>query len=330
MIKHSILMITYNQEKYIGHAIESIINQSEQAYELIVLDDCSKDNTFEVVKKYSEKHKFIKVFRNDFNIGISQNIRKINSLVSGNVISHCAGDDYFELDCIKNINETFRENRINPTEESTLVITNSAHHHEPTGKITHWNNYKEKNISLIKSRLRYSLSFRSVGYSIKLYKSMSDELTFKEKYEDLGLWYDYLVGFEEVLKVKKYFFIDKIGAYYRVNVGVTSVERDKNYWNSYKNVFKVLKFDYDIHFDKSDLCYINFKISLCNYKLKPNIINFYKSFKLLILNKNNFAVNNSFTKNLTIFLPDHILSFIKKYVYPYLLKIFTKKIWIRL
>ena len=46
MIKHSILMLTYNQENYIETAINSIINQSEEVYELIILDDCSSDNTF--------------------------------------------------------------------------------------------------------------------------------------------------------------------------------------------------------------------------------------------------------------------------------------------
>ena len=206
-IKHSILVITYNQENYIREAINSLVFQTELPFEIIIIDDKSSDNTFQIISEYFKKYPdLIKAYQNKSNLGISKNIRKVNSLASGNVISYCSGDDYLDLDCIKNINDTFRKHEINPAEESALVITNSAHHNEPSGIITHWNNYEERKISLIKSRLRYSLSFRSTGYSIKLHKSMSDELTFKEKYEYLGLWYDYLVGFEEVLKVKKVFF----------------------------------------------------------------------------------------------------------------------------
>ena len=324
MINHSVLMITYNQENYIKEAIDSLVFQTELPFEIIIVDDKSTDNTFQIVIDYFNKFpNLIKPFQNNSNLGISKNIRKVNSLASGNVISYCAGDDYLHLDCIKNINDTFREHKINPAEESALVITNSAHHNEPSGVITHWNNYKERYISLIKTRLRYSLSFRSTGYSIKLHKSMSDELTFKEKYESLGLWYDYLVGFEEVLKVKKVFFINEIGAYYRVNVGVTSVKRDKNYWICYKNVFEVLKIDYKNYFDELDLKYIDFKISFCDFKLKPTLINLFKSLRLLVLNRHNFALNNSFLKNLVIFLPEKLLNFIKISLYPFLQKKIT-------
>jgi glycosyltransferase involved in cell wall biosynthesis len=313
-------MLTYNQEDYVKIAIDSIVNQSESAYELIILDDFSTDNTYAIVEDYSRKYSFIKSYRNSANIGISENIRKINTLISGNVISHCPGDDYLDLDCIKNINDVYRNNNVDPSKESVLVITNSAHHHEPSGVISYWNNYKERNISLIKTRLRYSLSFRSVGYSIQLYKSMADEVKFKSKYENLGLWYDYLVGFEEVLKVSKSFFINKTGAYYRVNSGVTTMKRDQNYWVSYKNVFKILRLDYKEYFDQLDLDYIDFKISFCDFKLKPSMRSFFKSFKLLIMNKNNFALNNSFLKNLVIFLPEKLLNFIKIYIVQFFLK----------
>ena len=210
--------------------------------------------------------------------------------------------------------------------KSAMVITNSAHHNEPTGLITYWNNYEERNNSLIKSRLRYSLSFRSVGYSSRLYQNMWDELKFKKKYKNLGLWNDYLVGFEDVLKVKRVFFINKTGAYYRVNVGVTNMKRDTTYWESYKNVFLVLKKDYGKYFDQLDINYINFKLSFCNFKLNPNFRNFFISINLLIQNKNNFAFNNSFTKNLFLFLPDNILIIIKKYLYPIIIKLSIHKV----
>ena len=45
-------MTAYNREKYIGEAIESVLASSYTDFELIIVDDCSVDNTVEIVKKY--------------------------------------------------------------------------------------------------------------------------------------------------------------------------------------------------------------------------------------------------------------------------------------
>ena len=66
----AILMATYNGEKYISEAIESIINQTYQAWELIIIEDCSQDNTLEIIKRYLYDPR-IKLYQNDRNIGIA-------------------------------------------------------------------------------------------------------------------------------------------------------------------------------------------------------------------------------------------------------------------
>ncbi len=48
----SVIMPAYNEEKYIGEAIESVIRQTYQNWELIIVDDCSKDRTVEIIKQY--------------------------------------------------------------------------------------------------------------------------------------------------------------------------------------------------------------------------------------------------------------------------------------
>ncbi len=48
----SVIMPAYNEEKYIGEAIESVIRQTYQNWELIIVDDCSKDSTVEIIKQY--------------------------------------------------------------------------------------------------------------------------------------------------------------------------------------------------------------------------------------------------------------------------------------
>ena len=65
----SVVMPAYNGEKYIGDAIESIINQSYTEWELIIIDDASMDHTIDVVYKYTDSR--IKLYRNNENKGIS-------------------------------------------------------------------------------------------------------------------------------------------------------------------------------------------------------------------------------------------------------------------
>ena len=55
----SIIMPTYNCEKFIESSIKSVIDQTYQNWELIIVDDCSTDSTKKIVKKYMDKYKNI-------------------------------------------------------------------------------------------------------------------------------------------------------------------------------------------------------------------------------------------------------------------------------
>jgi glycosyltransferase involved in cell wall biosynthesis len=93
-MKVSIQIPTYNQENFIGKTIESALQQDYQNLEVVVLDDCSTDKTYQVAKRYeSEK---VKVFRNDKNLGRAFNYHKLlYELLSGDFVVNLDGDDYF-------------------------------------------------------------------------------------------------------------------------------------------------------------------------------------------------------------------------------------------
>lgn len=54
----SVVMCTYNGEKYLREQINSILAQTYPLYELIIRDDCSTDNTVNILKEYEEKYSF--------------------------------------------------------------------------------------------------------------------------------------------------------------------------------------------------------------------------------------------------------------------------------
>lgn len=93
MPKVSVCIPTYNQGRFIGQAIQSVLEQSFQDFELIIVDNCSTDNTQEVVKSFSDKR--IKYFRNNTNIGGGKNWNKAISLATGGYISILHSDDFY-------------------------------------------------------------------------------------------------------------------------------------------------------------------------------------------------------------------------------------------
>ncbi len=93
----SVYMPTYFHEKYVAAAIESVLKQkTHYKYEIVISDDCSEDNTVKIVKEYQEKYPdIIKLYVNQENIGIPQNMFKGRCLCSGRYIADISGDDYW-------------------------------------------------------------------------------------------------------------------------------------------------------------------------------------------------------------------------------------------
>jgi len=88
----SVLMCVYNDEKYVGLAIESILNQSYKNYEFIIVDDGSTDNTSNILKSYSGKNECIKLFRIN-NSGTTAAANFGLSKVKGKYVARIDSDD---------------------------------------------------------------------------------------------------------------------------------------------------------------------------------------------------------------------------------------------
>ena len=89
----SILMTSYNREKFISEAIESVLASTYSNFELIIVDDCSSDNTVAIAKKYAEKDQRIHVYVNDKNLGDYPNRNKAATYAKGKYIKYIDADD---------------------------------------------------------------------------------------------------------------------------------------------------------------------------------------------------------------------------------------------
>ena len=89
----SVICPAYNHEQYIGKLIHSILNQTEQDFEAIIVDDCSKDRTPEVVESFADDR--IKLIRNKFNRGLNANINTALEAATGDFLTYIGSDDMF-------------------------------------------------------------------------------------------------------------------------------------------------------------------------------------------------------------------------------------------
>lgn len=88
----SVIVLSYNHEKYISDAIESVINQNYSPVEIIAIDDHSTDQSAQILKKLSDKYEF-SFIRNEKNIGNCRSFNKAFALSQGKYIIDLAADD---------------------------------------------------------------------------------------------------------------------------------------------------------------------------------------------------------------------------------------------
>lgn len=89
----SFLMTAYNREKYIAQAIESVLNSTFKDFELIVLDDCSKDSTVEIATSFARRDSRVVVIQNEKNLGDYPNRNKIAEYAKGKYLKYLDADD---------------------------------------------------------------------------------------------------------------------------------------------------------------------------------------------------------------------------------------------
>lgn len=89
----SVLMTSYNREKYIAEAIESVLESTYKNFELIIMDDASVDNTVTIAKKYAAKDNRVKIYANEKNLNQFPNRNKAASYATGKYVKYVDSDD---------------------------------------------------------------------------------------------------------------------------------------------------------------------------------------------------------------------------------------------
>lgn len=158
----SILIANYNNGKYFKDCYDSIINQSYQNFEVIIVDDCSTDNSVELIKSIIKEENKFKLFQNDKNYGCGYAKRKCVEMATGEICGFLDPDDTLTNNALAIMIETHLNNPecsiinskfINMNEHLEFMSFGSNGSSIPQGKsymtygknvITHFATFKRK------------------------------------------------------------------------------------------------------------------------------------------------------------------------------------------
>lgn len=142
----SVIMGIYNCSETLPDSIQSILNQTMDEWELIMCDDGSKDNTYEVAKKYQKKYpQKIVLLKNDKNYGLNYTLNKCLQCAKGQYIARMDGDDY----CAENRFEI--EMKVFQEEPDIAIVSTDMAHFDEKGI---WGNIRHPEYPQAKDFLR--------------------------------------------------------------------------------------------------------------------------------------------------------------------------------
>ena len=102
-IKVSIIVPVYNVEKYLRKCLDSLVNQTLEKIEIIIINDCSPDNSESIIKEYIKKDSRIVYIKQDFNQGQGLARNKGISIAKGSYVLFVDSDDYIAIDTCKTL-----------------------------------------------------------------------------------------------------------------------------------------------------------------------------------------------------------------------------------
>jgi glycosyltransferase involved in cell wall biosynthesis len=117
-MKISIVMTAYNMGEYIGEAIESCLNQTHKDIEVVVVEDCSTDNTMDIINSYIEKDDRVRVIQHEKNMGAGWGRH--------NGINAATGEYFITVDADDWLDPTFIESLVTKAVETEADIVSGG------------------------------------------------------------------------------------------------------------------------------------------------------------------------------------------------------------
>lgn len=232
-MKFSILVPIYNVEKYLEQCLDSLIGQTFRDFEIVLIDDGSKDNSGKICDAYQKKYDDMDIsVLHKKNEGLISARRAGIKIAQGEYCVFCDSDDYLEKNALEKLN-----NLLQKITDIDVILYNAYQVSEDKKDIFFENIFKEgiiedKTEIIDKLLLTYEIN------SLCL-KAVRTELIDKDKnYKELyacNYGEDLLQTMPIMLKAKKIYYLNETLYNYRVTSGMMK-KYNANYYPSYKKV----------------------------------------------------------------------------------------------
>lgn len=209
----TVICLCYNHAAFVLESLQSVINQEYSRIQLIVIDDCSNDNSNHTIQNWLEKHPDVLYVRNENNLGNTKTFNKALQYAKGDYVIDLAADDVLMPNCISLQIEKFKNSRYS---NLGIVYGNAALITEKGDLDTYYFEV-DAELKVINQRetgdiytsvLSGGNSICSVSALVK--KTVLDSLKGYDEalaYEDLDLWIrasrDYTFDFIDAVLVQK-------------------------------------------------------------------------------------------------------------------------------
>ncbi len=234
-IKATVLIVNYNNQKYLDRCIKSVINQTYKNLEIIFVDDLSTDKSFKLAKKYKQikalktkkKTKFGSLNQiNSYKTGIKKS--------TGDVIFFLDSDDFFKKRKVEITMKYFKKKKLDICFDKPIIFFNN----------------KKKIKQQIKSRSKFLIPWPKFGpqscisinkkYLLKIWKNISIK-----KFENI--WLDFRIINQAFIENKNIFVVPGHLTYYQQNKYSISSKFKKfssNWWIRRAEAHKFVKYLY--------------------------------------------------------------------------------------
>lgn len=200
----SVALCSFNGVQYLSEQLESIIHQTYQNLEIIIVDDCSTDETWDLISDYAKKDPRIKPYQNLVNRGFNKNFEKAISLTTGDFIGLSDQDDIWDKNKIAELYDSIDDN---------WVVFSNSHFIDDQGQLL--------NSSLLPNFRLNNLDYNSLLLSnyVTGHTSLINRECLKYIFPvPVEGFYDWWMGFVAMYH-HKLVYVDKALTKYRVHVG---------------------------------------------------------------------------------------------------------------
>lgn len=240
----SVIIPVYNTEEYVTKCLDSVVQQTYENLEIIVIDDGSTDNSFEICKKYAEMDERIILIKQD-NQGLSATRNRGIELASGKYIGFVDSDDMIGIHMYEFLYRAIVEQQSEIAIGDYLVFDGGIPFFEM--------DYSSQKLAILEVLKELMIDKKITSHAVdKLYlKSLFDDIKFPvgKKYEDIATVYKLF------LKCSSIAYVDRnLYGYYQRSGSITSQYKKtttENFIEAINNRYKEL-----VNYDQELSCYV--------------------------------------------------------------------------